>query len=512
MAKLSRPSTENGILGTCLNAIGQKSGWFNRIGMYVKQPEDLFVDPRNKAIYKVMRKYYDNDKEPTVQQIIDNVESSSGSLFDTTKSARDYINSLSMNVGVIYNSKQFDNAVEELDEARKKRNQATSIQEILGKISNEDEYTSVDIAKELNDIADKTEVIDETKTFSQIFKEVKERDAPTWRISTNIQRLDQVLGGRGFEAGTLTTIAARPKVGKTVLMNSMMHTVLEHGGIPIALNYETKDIEFLSKMIARHISYSNEDELIEINYDDVGNPLPDYQKFTWSTIKDYLSNDVSQEEEDIDPEALNSHNSWGLSASFKNLIDIGETWAQEQEWFVSFDKNLSMPGIEMLVKKVKEKNVENPRIVLFVDYVQLQVTDASREREQITDLTRFYKKLAGKYNIAVVILAQINREGSDDPQVEHLKSSGSIEQDSDVILLLSKARRGGEILPDHIKVNGGTTRLGQGDIFNVFFDHSLNLVTEADKDREDTEGAEITDYTNEGDGYESKKKAYQPNN
>lgn len=108
----------------------------------------------------------------------------------------------------------------------------------------------------------------------------------------------------------------------------------------------------------------------------------------------------------------------------------------------------------------------------------------------------------------MVILAQINREGADDPKVEHLKSSGSIEQDSDTILLLSKSRRGGEILPDHIKIDGGTTRLGSGDIFNVFFDHSLNIVTEADADKEDVGSANIDDYT-DGEGYETNRRPRQ---
>lgn len=507
MATLIAPETERAVLGTCLNFIGQKKGWFNRIAMYVNKPEELFADPRNRVIYEEMRTFYDDNTEPTTKQLIDKVNSNSGSLFDDMTSTGDYINSLAMDAGNIYNSTQFDNAVNYLNEKRLKRHQVRGIEKIIADIKEKnDDFSSSDVSKRLNDIVDNTEVIDETKTFGEIYQEVKDRDAPTWRISTDIQRLDQVLGGKGFEAGTLTTIAARPKVGKTVFMNSLMHTVLEHGGIPIALNYETKDIEFLSKMIARHEIYANQTTVTDLNYDQNGHITGSEDSFTWSVIKDYLANDISDDEEPERVEDLTMPRGKGFTKTHKMLIEDGEQWALDQDWYVSFDKKMSMQGIEMLVKKVKEKNVEKPKIVLFVDYVQLQVTNSEKEREQISDLTKFYKRLAGTYNIAVVILAQINREGTDDPQVEHLKSSGSIEQDSDTILILSKAKRAGEELPDHIKINAGTTRLGQGDIFNVFFDHSLNLVTEADTDKEDIENTNINDFTEDGAGYEKKSK------
>ena len=512
MTVIKSIETENGVLGTCLNFIGQKSGWFNRIGLYTQNPQDLFTDARNRALYTEMKKFYDDDTEPTVQQIIDKVNTAHKKLFDGGATVAEYVTNLSVNAGMIYNTTQFDNAVAALDEARKVRKQLSSMEHLIESItSGEGDDNSADIAKKLGDIAEETDVENDTKTFGEIFNEVKDRNAPTWRLSTDIRRLDQVLGGKGFEAGTLTTIAARPKVGKTALMNSLICTTLENGGRPIVLNYETKDIEFASKIIARHEALANEDAIIDANYENVGMPnqsrLPNDQCFTWGTIKDYLARD-NDKINNTAPEELNVNDIKTFPASHIRLIKHGGAWASEQDWRVSFNKDLSMPGIEALVKEEKEKNVENPRIILFVDYVQLQVTDSMREREQITDLTRFYKKLAGKYNIAVVILAQINREGADDPKVEHLKSSGSIEQDSDTILLLSKSRRGGEILPDHIKIDGGTTRLGSGDIFNVFFDHSLNIVTEADSDKEDVGSANIDDYT-DGEGYETNRRPRQ---
>lgn len=516
MSKLTSPETENGVLGTCLNLIGQKIGWFNRLASVTHEPGDLFADPRNRAIHSVMERFYKNDKEPTIQQIVDQLDSKHGGLFETT-SARDYVTQLSMNYGTIFNSDQFDQSVETLNETRKVRAQINDIEKLLGDVRDpREELSSSDVAQSLQNIVEGTDIEEGTKTFGDIVRDVKDSEAPTWRIPTGIQRLDQVLGGKGIEAGTLITIGARPKVGKTVLMNSLTHTILENGGRPVVLNLETKPIEFVAKSLARHAVYEFEEEVTDFNYEinELGNktrkPNPEEQ-FTWSTIKDYLSKDNDNNGDPTDVGTVSY--SRGIKLEYEKIIEKCLDWAENQDWFVSFQKDMTMAGIEQLIKKEKERNVESPKIVLLVDYVQLQVTNSEREREQITDLTRFYKKLAGKYNIAVVILAQINREGTDDPQVEHLKSSGSLEQDSDVVLLLSQAQRGGEIVPNHIKINGKTTRLGQPDIFNVFFDHSLNLVAEASRDREEAGDSDsIGDVLKDGEGIESVRKGnYQQN-
>lgn len=60
-------------------------------------------------------------------------------------------------------------------------------------------------------------------------------------------------------------------------------------------------------------------------------------------------------------------------------------------------------------------------------------------RERYIYLTRELKNIARKYNIPIIELAQLNRiEAHVLPQLYHLKESGSIEEDSDVVILLHK--------------------------------------------------------------------------
>ncbi|MGB1278476.1 MAG: DnaB-like helicase C-terminal domain-containing protein [Vibrio cyclitrophicus] len=62
----------------------------------------------------------------------------------------------------------------------------------------------------------------------------------------------------------------------------------------------------------------------------------------------------------------------------------------------------------------------------------------------VGDMTTKLKHLATELGIAIVIVCQLNRDvgkgnkGDHLPKLRHLKDSGSIEQDSDVVLLLHR--------------------------------------------------------------------------
>ena len=81
--------------------------------------------------------------------------------------------------------------------------------------------------------------------------------------------------------------------------------------------------------------------------------------------------------------------------------------------------------------------------IIFVDYLQLLTSGTDRAREsrqvEVSEISRGLKALAMELNIPVVVLAQLNRkpeETNQDPALHHLRESGSIEQDADVVMLL----------------------------------------------------------------------------
>lgn len=83
--------------------------------------------------------------------------------------------------------------------------------------------------------------------------------------------------------------------------------------------------------------------------------------------------------------------------------------------------------------------------LIVVDYLQLArttVRSASREQE-ISEISRELKSMAGEFDVPVVALSQLNREvekrgANKRPQLSDLRESGAIEQDADTVLFLHR--------------------------------------------------------------------------
>lgn len=106
------------------------------------------------------------------------------------------------------------------------------------------------------------------------------------------------------------------------------------------------------------------------------------------------------------------------------------------------------PGISImeLMAKARRMKQEHNIGMVVVDYLQLvtPVRDGKSNREQeIAQISRSLKALAKELNIPVISLAQLNRSveqrsGERKPQLSDLRESGSIEQDADVVMFLSR--------------------------------------------------------------------------
>ena len=83
--------------------------------------------------------------------------------------------------------------------------------------------------------------------------------------------------------------------------------------------------------------------------------------------------------------------------------------------------------------------------LLVIDYLQLLTPgDSSVPREQqVAQMSRELKCLAGELKVPIILLAQLNRkveESRRDPVLSDLRESGAIEQDADIVIFLHQAR------------------------------------------------------------------------
>jgi replicative DNA helicase len=212
---------------------------------------------------------------------------------------------------------------------------------------------------------------------------------------TRIPTLDAMLSG-GLRPGGLYIIAARPKVGKSSLAQSVALTMAKAGRPTLFLSQEMADTEIADRAVssAGRLDYAR---LLsgKMGGDD------------WTRASNAL--------EDLKDAALFVDDQGGLT-----LLDIKA-------------KARTVPGLKVLV----------------LDYLQLcssGLSDSNRNA-QIEELSRGLKTMAKQMGVAVIALSQLNRDvekrASKRPQLSDLRDSGAIEQDADAVLFLWPVREAG---------------------------------------------------------------------
>ena len=104
------------------------------------------------------------------------------------------------------------------------------------------------------------------------------------------------------------------------------------------------------------------------------------------------------------------------------------------------------PGLSVLELRARARSMVQQHGIkaVFIDYLQLLHGTSKKAKEnrqnEISEISQGLKALAMELNIPVVVLSQLNRElekNKRKPRVSDLRESGSIEQDADLVALLS---------------------------------------------------------------------------
>lgn len=217
-------------------------------------------------------------------------------------------------------------------------------------------------------------------------------------IHTGFNKLDSITDG--FQKTDLIILAARPSMGKTAFMISIVINIALCG-IPVAIySLEMSRLQLVQRIITAYC---------EINYKRIKNNKLDNEEYL------YLGNKLQEME------------------SLPIYID-------------------DTPALSILDAKIKLKRDKRKHDIqiAFFDYLQLMNAGEktqNRDRE-IGIITGGLKAMAKDLNIPVIALSQLNRaidtrSGNKRPQLSDLRESGNIEQDADLIMFLHRAERYG---------------------------------------------------------------------
>jgi replicative DNA helicase len=156
------------------------------------------------------------------------------------------------------------------------------------------------------------------------------------------------------------------------------------------------------------------------------------------------------------------------SGSLKRI----ETWLQEQAGiplFVCDRESLTLRQIAADARAMKQQCGLD---FIAVDYLQLLQGEkvSASEQETLSKLSRGMKMLSRELNVAVICAAQLNREAAkgERPKPSDLRGSGSLEQDSDVVVLMHHAGTEQEPTGD-VEMILGKNRTGPKMTVNLFW-------------------------------------------
>lgn len=263
---------------------------------------------------------------------------------------------------------------------------------------------------------------------------VKEFDARQRQklVPTGLPKLDAMMCG--IKRKELTTIGARPSVGKSAL------------SLQIALNIAWKGYRTL--YFPLEMSAVATMERIACKLTDV--PVEHMKRGTLSR------DDYRKLSEDLSPmDAL-----------------------EEKRNFLMYEGENELETITELIKRDK------PYLVVIDQLEQLRARkDFKDKRERFSHMTSELKRLSMAENVAVILCCQVGRSSQGkEPTMDNLKESGSIEEDSDNVILLHRLEAEEMFNPDDwqtkkpVLVNLAKQRSGEtGKLVTAFIPNKLKF-------------------------------------
>lgn len=219
-------------------------------------------------------------------------------------------------------------------------------------------------------------------TIEVLEKRAENKDDRSYH--TRVGKLD--VATAGLHPEELTTIAARPGVGKTAIAMQIGLNIASNKRKLMMTSLEMSSVQLCQRIIAANSGLDGND-LRRGNLDGEG---------------------------------------------WRKTMDVGQRFATEN--FI-IDKTSKKP------QHIRSKIRKHKPDLVIIDYLQLLQPDeklGSREQE-VSSMTRALKLMTLEFKIPIIILSQLNRNAEGKrPSLADLRESGAIEQDSDNIIFIHR--------------------------------------------------------------------------
>jgi replicative DNA helicase len=380
---------ECGVLGSIIidpEAIVQVSDFL--------QPEDFYRDA-HRTIYEVILHLYQSGEPADFITICDELERRNR-LEDVGGAS--YITSLINQVPTSGNVEYYGHIVERTSTLRRLIHAAGQIAAVAYEEGDAD--VALDKAEHLifeisqrhsrSDFSSMEAILAEYMTK---LEQLNARRGSIIGVPTGFTDLDRLTGG--LQRSDLVILAARPGVGKTSLALSVAHNA--------ALKYKHSVAIFSLEM-----------------------------------SKEQLAQRLLSMDAGIDQQRMRT--GWIEEDEWERIVYASDKLSEANIWI---DDTAGISTMEMR-SKARRLQAEHGVDLIIVDYLQLMQASSSGRNEnrvqEVSEISRSLKGLARELNVPVLALAQLSRSvesrQSKVPQLSDLRESGSIEQDSDIVLFI----------------------------------------------------------------------------
>lgn len=246
----------------------------------------------------------------------------------------------------------------------------------------------------------------------------KLKDGAAFYVPTPIHKLNGLVVGLG--PGEVTIVAGRPGNGKTAFaLNCLIHAATKGHPSGIA------SLE-MNKLLLCGRLFSDKANVNAQHFRD-GNFTDD----DWQALYGY-ANEVN---------------------SLPLLID---------------DKPKRKPSeLRVMFRRWKRDHGLRFAVVDYLQFVSPENRSSKREQE-VSEISRELKAIAKELDIALMVLCQLSREAEKDKKflLSHLRESGSIEQDADIVMGFNPWKSSEDVVPVKLVVaKSRNSRVGEVDLF-----------------------------------------------
>ncbi len=243
-------------------------------------------------------------------------------------------------------------------------------------------------ALNLDDVAESKRVVNAADCIVALIEKLHR---PGAHISTGFSDLDKLV--KGFEAGKLYVVAGRAGIGKTSFMLSML-------GHQCIIN-QTPAVYFSLEMTKEEI-------------------------IAWLAVAEGIFDMGKQRH---------------TTEDFKRLLKEGKRLGNAPLHVIDH----ASPCMGEIASTLRRLKKQKKAAIVYIDHLHLLQPPSNLARAtrdlQLAWVTRHLKIMAKELALPIILGAQLNRKAEDgrqDPRLSHLRDSGAIEQDADVVMMLHR--------------------------------------------------------------------------